>query len=51
MKALVKLKEMERRDESEASPTPRNSKETKKLDPNFCAWMLVPREKNVVRNG
>ena len=42
---------MERRDESEASPTPRNSQETKKPDPNFCAWMLVTRKKNVVRNG
>lgn len=48
---MVKLKDMEVKDAGETSSMQRSTQVVAKLDPNFGAWMLVTRKKNIVRNG
>ena len=47
----IKPKEKEGLVDGEPSSIPKVSQEVEKLDPNFGAWMLVTRRKNLVRNG
>ena len=48
---MVKPKVMEVKEVGETSSMQRSNQVVDKLDPNFGAWMLVTRKKNIVRNG